>query len=526
MNTCKSLLVTPFPMANESLAGLILRTTERNGYASPNQMLRIGRMTENEIRSVWPPFEKLAKLYARSPEDFAGLGYTPEIEISRGKSWRLLNHVVPALYMGVKCSKICPECILEHGYVEAYWDLRHAIACPVHKRKAVTHCPSCKTTIKWQRPGLLECKCGQDLTDLRGEPFEDKSILDTLSLIKAKLNGDIASRQCLVDRGFPISDIESISLSTLLGIVGRFGLRHKRNRYGGLPEGYTDEMYALSDACKVLERWPHGLYDYLENLPSERKIAGSFNLQRQFHSFYTSMFKSGLPSNETAFLKKAFVSFGNERWKKKAFIDIRLANSANESRNVVGIAGLAKYLRVMPPTVMSYVKKGLIQGQTLTSGKRTRRIFDLSKDVPFKPAEGRYYKSREAALFLGISHNLLRTLRQTGLYKVVRLGWGIDGYSELDLIEFRDRLLKAVGQDCTFNATAHITLGQIFRKKRLTMGLSVRLISELLDGTLNPCGQIGSQIKDIFLLKTDLEMSIAMLGDGVTRDRVIDIVAL
>lgn len=511
MNPFQSLLVTPLPMPNESISGLILRTSEMNGYPSPSQMLRIGGMTENEIRSVCPPSEKLSKLFARTPDDFAGLNYVPRDGKQRSKSWRLLNHVVPAIYMGVKSSKICPECILEKGHSEGFWDLKHAIACPDHKRNAVIECPSCRKEIKWQRPGLLECKCGFDLSATRGEICEDQNILDVLTLVKAKLEGTRVEHQVLRDRGFPLKEIEAISFSTLIGIIGRLGFRYKRNRFGAVPNGYSDEMYCLSEACKLLERWPHGFYDYLENMPSEKKKTESYNLQKQFHSFFISMFKSGLPQKETAFLKKAFVTFGNERWQKQGFIDIRLANSANESRTVVGISGLAEYLGVMPPTVMNYVKKGLIKGQVLTCGKRTRRIFDLTKDVPFKPAEGRYYKQREAALFLGLPVNILRDLRRKGIYKVVRLGWGIDGYSELDLIEFRTQLLKTVSQEQEFAPSKHIELGKVFRKKGIPRSGKFQIISGLVDGSIVPSGTLGPDIKHIFLDRMEVDQWLTVL---------------
>lgn len=516
MSTVKPLVVTPLPNPNEGLTSFILRTSEMNGYTTPVQMLRHAGMNENQMRSVWPPIEKLALLYARSPKDFICMGYSTDSDNQRRKNWRLLNHVIPAIYMNVKSSKICPECVSELGHIEAFWDLRHAIACPVHKKYAIKKCPSCHQHIKWLRQGLLLCRCGYDLSELRGEPLRDEAILNMLALLKAKLHDNLQGNQQLIDCEFPISDIESISFSTLICIVGRLGLSRKRNRYDGLPEGVTDEMYSLANAYKVFQGWPFGLYDYLENMPSEKNMSESFNLQSQFSPFFIKMFKTGLPRSETAFIRKAFVSFGNERWKKQGFIDIRLANSANESRHVVGISGLAKYLGVMPPTVMSYVRKGLIKGQLLTSGKRTRRIFDLTKDVPFKPAEGRYYKQREAAQFLGLPVKLLCDLRRKGIYKVVRLGWGIDGYSELDLIEFRTRLLMTAHEEVNFDTEIHITLGEVLRKKRLGHLAATEIISDLLKSTFIPCGSLGSQIRDIFLTRVEFEKRLTYLE---IRDR-------
>lgn len=68
------LVVTPAPMPTESMMGFILRTSEVNGYDSPNFILRHAGMTENEIRSARPPIYKLAQLYARHPNDSCYMG--------------------------------------------------------------------------------------------------------------------------------------------------------------------------------------------------------------------------------------------------------------------------------------------------------------------------------------------------------------------------------------------------------------------------------------------------------------------
>jgi hypothetical protein len=520
MKTIKPLLVTPSAMPGESLAGLILRTSERNGFTSPNEILKMIGTTEAEVRSVRPPYQKLSQLFARPVTEFSAMGYSARIPAKRRKQWRIGQHSVSTRYLSTTSAKICPECILELGYVESFWELRHAIACPKHQRKAITHCPACKVTLKWVRPGMLKCRCGQDLSEAKGDMVGDHDLLNMMALIKAKIDGHKLDQVALVNRGFPLRQLNSISLETLLGIVHRFGLKMMLNRGTQLPPGQTDETFALKEAAKVFDQWPNGFFDYLESIPDTKKKVESFNLQRQFHSFIYTLFKTGLPESEISFLKKAFVAFGNQRWKTKGFIDIRLVNSAEENRTVVGISGLAKYLNVQPPTVMSYVRKGLIKGEKLTTGKLTRRIFDLEKDVPFKPAEGRYYKIREAALFLGISLNLLRELKQKDIYRIVRLGWGIGGYSELDLIDFRNRLLQAVHKHGAFDPVIHIKLGKILNKKRLDVSFTAEIIGELLEGTLQPQGQDGAHFRDIILLRSDIDSRLALAKYRIMNDRI------
>ena len=96
-----TLVVTPKPQHGESYMGFVLRTSEANGYPSINTILRHAGMTENEMRSVRPPLEKLAPLYGRAVEDFALLG---ETRTTNGRFLPLMSQSLPAIYLRSKCA--------------------------------------------------------------------------------------------------------------------------------------------------------------------------------------------------------------------------------------------------------------------------------------------------------------------------------------------------------------------------------------------------------------------------------------
>lgn len=491
-------------MPTESIMGFILRTAEMNGYRSPSDILRYAGMTENEIRSARPPIDKLARLYARHPDDFCYMGSKSIDAGRRNKQWRILNQIVPALYVNVKLAKICPECILEDKCIDGFLDLRHAVACPTHARMTITACPSCNKPLNWSRPGLLTCSCGQNLSKLRGAPVEDPLALDMLELVKRKLHGDPIHIQRLSDRGFPLPDIDNLSVATLLGIIGRLQPGNKRKTQFNVPIGLKVEMHALKLASGMLSNWPHGFYDYLEiQYQQNPKVLGS-TLHKQFRRFYFSFFKSGLPANEVAFLENAFMNFGNDRWRTNGFIDPRFSNRMSVSSNIVGMKGLAEHLGIMVPTAENYVKKGYIQGVPKKTAKSTRLVFDLTK-ISFKKSEGKYYRLRDAAVFVGLPVALLQLLKQRGVYKISRLGWGMDGFSELDLIEFREKLISLAPILISLDTANLTSMKQIFRKKLGGQNISLKLIAETISGDIVPYGRIGDAIGDIVFKEVDIK---------------------
>ena len=492
----KPLVVTPRPMNGESLMGFILRTSEMNGYETPSKILQYAGMDDNEMRSVRPPLEKLAKLYAREVNDFSGISYGTSKKNKYNKKWNIQKIEIPSLYLNIKSAKICPECISENGMIESYWDLKHAFACPVHKRIAITFCPTCKKELSYFRKGLLTCRCGQDLTKLRGNLVEDLSILALLELVRSKFQCIKLNTEMLLQSGYSIEELEPLSLPTLLGIINRFEQGRKRKTTFNVPDGVSKSVHAVKITAGIFERWPQGFYDYLEGLYVDSNTTGQSTLRGKFHKFCCSFFKNGLPENEIAFLKKAFVGFGNDHKKLIGYVDTRFTNRLNIKTNIVGIKGLAEALGIMTPTAMQYVKNGLIKGDVIDAGNGKRTIFDLSK-IPFKRSEGKHHRLREAAKFLGLAAGLLVFLKQEKIYTLKRLGYGLDGFSELDLVDFKESLTSQASTYIDFKTSHHITMKKVLFMKTIGVEVKGNFIKSIINNNLLPIGNIGSALGDI-----------------------------
>lgn len=499
INQIKPLLITPVPMSTESLMGFILRTSEVNGYTSPSQILRYAGLTENEIRSVSPPLDKIAQIYARKPEDFTAFCNEQQATKKRIKKWAILNHVIPGLYVNVKSTCICPECIMESGIIDSFGEIKYALVCAKHQRKLIDICSACNKKLKWQRKGLLICSCGHDLSESRGTVIKDESILNMTELIRWKLSNHHYDETNLMVAGYPLSDLRKISLPTLLGIIERLkNVRQRKVDFGQLPD-QDSKLNTLRLASNMLANWPNGFYDFLENISPENRHVASRNLQSQYQKIYMSFFRTSLPAEEMKFLRGAFVNFANERLAEDVYIDVRLSNQAETNRRYVGIYGLAAHLKVQMPTVRNYVKKGLIIPQERESFGVIRMVFDLH-NLPFKAKEGNYFKQREAAAFLGLNVRILRSLKNNGIYKIKRLGWGTDGYSELDLIEFKECFVNKAAEIIECLPEHHLCLKQLF-KKRSVEGIVIKILDQVKKGDLTPLGRTGNEISDLVFTK-------------------------
>jgi hypothetical protein len=510
INGYKRLVLTPKNYKDESLMGFLLRTAEMNVYQSPFALLGLSGLSESQTRNIRPSIEIVASLYGRPPEEFLEIDNNIPGNSSRSKGWKLIGKEVPSIYINAKRPRICPECIQEKGYINQFWYLLHSIGCPHHARIAIDTCPNCEKKLSWCRPGLLTCACGHDLTNERGEAIKDPAVLTMLQLLDAMLRGDLSSHPELRKHGFPLQDLKSMSLSTLIGIIYRLQPKKPNSRSKHKETTHIDKnnsLLALTEGLKIaysmLSRWPQGLYDYLENLPANKVNTESYSILSQFKTFYLPFFKSGLPESEVAFLHRGFVLFGEERWKGNGFVDIRIAKRAKTERQSGGIAWLSKHLGVMPPTLMRYVKEGLITGKELRAGKRMRRIFSLD-EIPFLPSSGKYYVQRVAAKYLEVPVGLLMQLKNDGTYKTVRIADGLEGFDEQDLVEFRDNIVGNASLVQQYNTATHITIGDLIRKKRFGKETQARLIADIKHGRLLPYGRLGNQIRDIILKLDDV----------------------
>lgn len=85
----------------------------------------------------------------------------------------------------------------------------------------------------------------------------------------------------------------------------------------------------------------------------------------------------------------------------------------------------------------------------------------------------------------------------------MRLGWRVEGFSELDLIEFRDTLMKLAPNSINVIHEEYISIKQLLGKK-FDPELISKILVSIITGALVPISNIGENICDIVLLKLDV----------------------
>ena len=198
-----SLLVrTPSPCINESLLGFVLRVSEANGYDTPWHILRLAEIDQGQMQTAGFPIEKLSKVLGQSTESLTRIAY--QSDTIKGH-FKILDHSLgPSLKdspLRLSRPAFCPHCVEETGFIDAFWDLNAAVACPKHHCPPLRNCPSCRTAIRWFRPGLLTCECGARLTNTPSVAIDTPAI-ELMQLILSKLHGKPLS-ELPNESGFP-----------------------------------------------------------------------------------------------------------------------------------------------------------------------------------------------------------------------------------------------------------------------------------------------------------------------------------
>ena len=339
------------------------------------------------------------------------------------------------------------------------------------------------------------------------------ALLALLHVLHAKLLRTPIDDLKLQSCGFPVEAMQQMSLQTLLSVIYRFGLFNAQQ-----DSSDTNEWLAVQTTAEVLSDWPNRFHDYLENVHAPKANLEVSGLRGQFNSFFESFFKNIEATNELAFMRDAFVSFGL-RWKKAA-INPKL--SSTQLSNVVGINGLAKAIHVQPSTARKLVAKGLIQVQSRSDTAIPRSVFDLSGQHRFAFVEGRSLSVKYAAQMLDIPADILRAYRARGYYQARYLAIPVTLFHERDMEQLRQDLM----QDCkalkVINS-GHMTLAQVLRTKH-SAAIKGAFIAAVKDRIISPLGKLSEMpsglVFDILGARTYLQMLKLQLHGGVSFEEL------
>jgi hypothetical protein len=490
------LIATPRPKTGESLLGYLLRVSESNGYPDPTWIMSHAGMTQNEIRSVRPPLSGLSQILQCSEKDLLKISYGKSDDRKKRSAQFYVNkHALHKVDLDIKRVRICPECVLEHGYIDAFWSLRLAIACPKHGRGAIQTCPSCNKPLSCYRKGILTCKCGYDFSKERSEESAPQGVKALLRILYNKLHHKPLLDDLTESQKFPLKEFEEISLRSLLCIIEKVRLRSSPEN-GRKKQSSSITLENLQKVAHYFSDWPNHFFDFIENTASKEELQNHIGLTRQFSAFTSTFLKdSHIPKSDIRFIQRTFIDFGETHWKKATIGSYK--SRASIRQNIVGITGLAKHLNVEKNTAIRLIEMGLIRPIPQVKYATKKPLFDLSQEMPIKPKQGKSLGEREAALTLGIPVSVTKRMREIGEIKFRFIGSTLASFHQFDIEEYNGRLTSPVikvkiKEGC-------ISISDAMKMKVGNVDYKAKLLVAVANGEITPKGRINRFIGSIIL---------------------------
>nr|WP_315463252.1 TniQ family protein [uncultured Rhodoferax sp.] len=519
------LIRTPSPADTESLFGYVLRVAESNGYESPWQILSHAGISQRGMTSVTLPIKALASVLGKTPADLQHIAYS--VRDAQGAiEYRLLGHSLGGSLVGGPLRRtnpaFCPQCVADHGYIDAFWDLRIAVACPIHRCAPITFCSACAQPLKVFRPGLLTCKCGASLATSTTSEVSP-ALVDLMAVIWAKVHRQSVNKAALW-ADLPLEGLMGMPLQTLtlkLLELGRFSLP-------SAGEG-NDIGTLLQGAAETLSDWPRNFRALLHRIGGVEKTTGT-GFRKRFEHFYAKFASNKKTNRDCGWLRAEFLRFGLEEW-GESIVDNKLLVGKRANRRFVTKAELARHLGVSIVTVGNWAKKGHIPLKTRpTSSTSPRYIADLAAidlKVPLQ-SDGPILVQRAAAAYLGIPVRVLSHLDKEGHFQKLHMLRHKNGYTTDDLDLFRKRLLElsplVADLSLTPGATELVGLGHALRNSRFHSHASkAEFVVAYLNGRCISPGRTGDAVADIQFRKSDLleylTASRRQVADGAMTQR-------
>ena len=266
------LLVRVAPRPWESLESFAYRAVDLNGLQSLSEIASALR---------WKPGRALSLERCHQLMNSLGEGYTqlePMIptEIDR-KTVLLGGHRLKRGLLALTTSRLCPDCVEQHGYGKAYWSLAPLAACEEHGTYLVDCC-ACNpdAPLSTTRPGYMQCACG---ADLRYQPRRHtSSAAQSLAFeIARRYKTDVGTEQddhesnsSMLPPETTLSEL--LDLTTFLGSVNPDYANMNLDRTRPVVKlSHVSKRFEL--AAQALACWPTGVFPLLRFAYSQQREA-------------------------------------------------------------------------------------------------------------------------------------------------------------------------------------------------------------------------------------------------------------
>lgn len=502
------LVRTPSPYLTESLFGFVLRISEKNGCETPWHILRMAGLQQGQMRATRFPLVHLAAILGKSPGELEHIAN--RVERMDSLHFKILGHSLGKSLKETPLRKkdlaLCPHCVKEDGYIDAFWDLEFAVACPKHQCEVLRRCTDCGKNLRLFRPSMLMCQCGADLSKVLLAQI-DNGLAELMGLVKAKLHGQ-SLFSVPNETGFPVQSLASIPFREFLMILGVLGEVQLKSREDG---AVNPPLLIAQGAVEVLRQWPNGYHQMLrrmgERVSGKNKNAGG--LRKQFMSFYVSMFKNKIFGKDTIFLKEEFVKFGLTVW-ENATVDHKIMSdlSAELRQRFLSKSALAREHQIWRTSMNRMLENGTLVTKTVVSGKSRRVVIDMEhSELP--AISTAIVTDREAAAKVGVPVSVLRHLRSVGLFEAKpRLTWESSWYVD-DVDAFSEKV-RAMVLELVELPEGGILLRDVMRLKLRDKVEKADIVVAVFDGRLKALGRLGIDLGTLVLERSSVDELVAI----------------
>lgn len=507
MSEIRTLLITPKPFEDESLAGYILRLTEANFYEKVSHIYLLSDLWEivkgrskngNLLNPLIDNMERLGGLISCSLDDLVKLTFASNDVNS--PFYQYSNEPVPRQAIHTTKTKICPECLVEEAYHRKAWDLVPVTACIKHKKILIDRCPKCRKEISWSRTKILECSCGQQLSEI---PAKDISILERpISILFSKLNtkelGQI-QRNPLIN--FPLFDLFGVLVffSWFLSKNGKWKLR---NKYIGKSLSNEEIHQLFSSVYKIFSDWPNNFIRFLDNIQvSELKHKDDSSIENHFGYFYTALYKH-LDNKTTKFIIDEFDEYLARNWDGGYIAILRKSSSKNLNKKYLAASEVWKLYGIPAKTVKKYVSTGVFKGVIKKRGNATLILVEQDSVEKYKQKMDDTISTKETSEILGIFDRSVHDLQKYGCINATR-GPKVDGYpywrySKGSVYGLLEKVYKKIPDTVVFTSNNEL----------ITFRIALQIAGSLKFG-------IGQLVKGI--LENDIKPIRLMKGEGLNQ---------
>lgn len=514
-NNSQSLLITPKPFGDESLSGYILRLTEENFYEKVSHIYLLSNLWEtvvgrskngNLLNPLNDNLEKLSELINCSLDDLGKLTFSSNDAISPFFQYR--NEPIPRQAIHTTKTKICPKCLAETAYHRKTWDLVPVTACIKHEIILIDRCPKCRKELSWSRTKVLECSCGQLLSDI---PSKDATILESsISNLFGKSNGKYLSQ---IQKN-PLINLNLFDLFEVLVFFSWFlsknGKWKLRNKYIGKSLSNQEIHQLFSSVYKIFNDWPNNFIEFLDNIQeSGLKQKNDSSIENHFGYFYTALYKH-LDNIKTKFIINEFDEYLAKNWDGGYIAILKKSSSNSLDKKYLAAREVWELYGISPDTVKKYVNNGVFKGVIKKRGNATLILVEKESVEKYKQKIEDTFSTKEASKILGVFDRNVYDLKKYGCIDALR-GPKIDGYphwrySRESVYGLLEKVHKQIPPTASYmNNNDYITFRtalQIAGSLKFSIG---KLVIGILDNYIKPVRLVeGEGLNRLELLRDEV----------------------